>query len=417
MYYYDEVMMLKSRKSNLRVQASDHEIAPRPDQCECESESESESESAPTSIRRIIRRIITPYCTLTLLDNHLTSLNLDQDLHQDLDDMFLRAPTIRRVLEPFQISTAANAPKTQRIKTSAARRPPSPHVKNPDHVAKTAIDDKAVYVLALQTDRDFHQRINDLRKQYFPPRLNKVGAHITLFQALPGSQLDSIVSDLLEIAHPERRFQINTVRARLMPYGVALDAKINQARRLWKTLHQKWGPAGADFLSKQDQQFDAYYTIQNKVEKDVAIQTWEKVRQRFKCEKGWAIGLTLYKYTKGGQWTFHRTFDFAKPVEPQTPPADVPPFRQPGRTGSSHGPFGGTGNSHHPQKRQVEGEMSEGEMTEGEMTDGEGEMTDGEGEMTDGEQVLALFRRFIAEGYEKDRRALPYMGRPPWLER
>ena len=247
--------------------------------------------------------------------------------------MLLRGPVIRRTRQPFQILTAACAPKTQEITTIRAQRPPSPRVKNPDHVANTAIDEKSLYVLTLQTNRDFHDRINDLQKQYVPAQLNNVGAHITLFHALPGSRLNSIVTDLLEIAPPVQRFQIKTLEPRLMSHGVALDTNIHHARPLWKTLHQKWGPAGADFLSKQDQQFDAHYTIQNQVEKDVAIKTWEKVRERFKCDKGWAIGFTLYKYTKGGNWRFHRNFEFAKPVKAENLSVDVPQFGKPGRTG------------------------------------------------------------------------------------
>lgn len=91
---------------------------------------------------------------------------------------------------------------------------------------------------------------------------------------------------------------------------------------------RKWGPAGADFLSKQDQQFKAHYTIQNKVEKDVAQHTWEEVRDRFKSDYGRAIGFTLYQY-KDGHWRYQRTFDFLESPSPTMSSADFPPLGKP----------------------------------------------------------------------------------------
>ena len=114
-----------------------------------------------------------------------------------------------------------------------------------------------------------------------------------------------------------------------MSHGVALDANNQEAHRLWDTLVRKWGPAGADFLSKQDQQFKAHYTIQNKVERDVAQHTWEEIRDRFKGDEGQAIGFTLYQYKKDGHWRYQRAFDFAELPRPPMSPADFPPLGKP----------------------------------------------------------------------------------------
>ncbi|KAL8792204.1 MAG: hypothetical protein Q9195_005226 [Heterodermia aff. obscurata] len=227
------------------------------------------------------------------------------------------------------MSTAAYAPNTQENTTAVAQPHPSPNVKNPDHVANTGIEEESTYVLTLRTNREFHERINDLRKQYFPPQLNKLDAHITLFHALPGSQLASIVSDLLETARTQQRFQIKTLKPLKYAHGVALDASNEDAHRLWTAFERKWGPAGADFLSKQDRQFKAHYTVQNKVEKEVADQTWEEVRDRFESDQGEAIGFTLYKYMKSGHWRFQRTFKFAVEPSPATSLADFPPLGNP----------------------------------------------------------------------------------------
>ena len=169
-------------------------------------------------------------------------------------------------------------------------------------------------MLTLRTDRDFHQRINALRKQYFPPQRNRIGAHITLFHALPSSHLQAIASDLQSTACSNMPFTIQTQEPLRLSHGVALNATHKQADEIFNTLKQKWGPAGANFLSKQDHRFKAHYTIQNKAERDVAQSTWEKVREGFKRDEGRAIGLTLYKYLRGGYWKFQRHFDFADSV-------------------------------------------------------------------------------------------------------
>ncbi|CAF9929312.1 MAG: mannose-1-phosphate guanyltransferase [Heterodermia speciosa] len=227
------------------------------------------------------------------------------------------------------MSTAAYTPKTQE-NTIVAQRPPSPHIKNPDHFANTGIDEDSTYVLTLQTNREFHERINDLRRQYFPAQLNKIDAHITLFHALPGSRLGFILSDLLEIARTEQRFRIQTIKPLQWTHGVALDANNHCAHRLWKLLERKWGSAGADFLSKQDRGgFKAHYTIQNKVEKEVAKQTWEEVRDRFESDEGEVLGFTLYKYAKSGHWIYQQAFDFAESLGPTMSSVDFPSLGNP----------------------------------------------------------------------------------------
>ena len=210
------------------------------------------------------------------------------------------------------------------------QREPSPRLRDPNHIPNTASEEESTYVLTLRTDHAFHQRINDLRKQYFPPRLNKIGAHITLFHALPGSQLESILTDISAVTHKHSPFPVSTHEPMRMSHGVALSAKNAKANEVFNDFKQRWGPADADFLSKQDQSFRAHYTIQNKAEKEVADKSWEEVRNNFKRDHGQAIGLTLYQYMKGGRWKFKSHFDFARPAVPAAPvvgsSADFPPL-------------------------------------------------------------------------------------------
>ena len=207
------------------------------------------------------------------------------------------------------MSIATSAAPVQ-VPQSHDRSPPFP--RNPDHIANTGVEEESTYVLTLRTDPEFHKRIENLRKLYFPPQLNKIGAHITLFHALPGSKLDTITSDLLAFTPLRTPFPIRTLEPTKLAYGVALNAKSREADGIFGALKEKWGPTGGDFLSKQDQHFKAHYTIQNKATKEVALATWEEVKDGFRSDEGTAIGLTLYQYLKGGRWKFQRHFDFAK---------------------------------------------------------------------------------------------------------
>lgn len=235
--------------------------------------------------------------------------------------MLIRALHIQSSVWRLDMSTSASLSATENTPNQC---PSPPRPRDPNHIPNTGFDEESTYVLTLTTNREFHQRINDLRKQYFPPQLNKIGAHITLFHALPGSQLPTIIADLLDLASTQSSFSIKIIEPLKMSHGVALNAKNQEAHRLWNSLMQKWGPAGADFLSKQDQSFRAHYTIQNKAEKDVAQKAWEEVKDRFKSDEGEAIGFTLYRYMKGGYWRYQRTIDFTKSVPPAMSSNDFP---------------------------------------------------------------------------------------------
>ncbi len=78
-----------------------------------------------------------------------------------------------------------------------------------------------------------------------------------------------------------------------------------EAGEIFERLREKW----AGFLSKQDQSFRAHYTVQNKVEKEVAERTLQEVRGTFVGEDGVVGGLVLYRYDKGF-WRDARDFEF-----------------------------------------------------------------------------------------------------------
>lgn len=181
------------------------------------------------------------------------------------------------------------------------------YARRADHTANTTQEGEDSYLLALHTDAEHHKRVTALRTQYFPPKLNKLSAHIALFRALPGSQLATIEADISAAAEKQQTFPIATGKGYLLGHGVAIDANAPPARGIYNGLKEKW----EDFLSKQDKSFKAHYTIQNKVEDGVPQRTLEELQKNFEGSRGQVDGLSLYRYDRG-HWRHMKDFMFPR---------------------------------------------------------------------------------------------------------
>ena len=176
--------------------------------------------------------------------------------------------------------------------------------RRPDHTPNTAQEEVHKYILTLRTNTEHHARVTALRTQYFPSHLNKLSAHIALFRALPGSQLSAIESDILAAATIRQPFPIITGKPFLMGHGVGIHAHVPPAKEIYGELKGKW----EGWLSRQDKSFAPHYTVQNKVERDVALETLKEV-ERLGEMKGVVDGLTLWRYDRG-YWKHERDFMF-----------------------------------------------------------------------------------------------------------
>ncbi|KAL8691064.1 MAG: hypothetical protein Q9218_003626 [Villophora microphyllina] len=180
--------------------------------------------------------------------------------------------------------------------TSAGAYTAENYTRKADHTPQTAQPESETYILALHTDAAHHQALTTLRNKYFPPKLNKLSAHIALFRALPGSQLPKIeksIEDLVRQYHP---FPITADKPFVLSHGVGIEARVPQAKTIFRVLKEQW----EHFLSRQDHSFRAHYTIQNKVDdKEVVHKTLEEVQSVFGGSQGMVTGLALYLYNKG----------------------------------------------------------------------------------------------------------------------
>ena len=214
--------------------------------------------------------------------------------------------------------------------------------------------DQTSYVLTLLTDPAHNHCMNSLRKTYFPPQLNKIPAHITLFHALPGSKLESdVLPGIKQIASRTPPYRVRATNPFRLSHGAGIkvtddidhanDSKRgrNMTRIIHAELRKKWG----EWLSEQDSTPPRFhYTVMNKVNNERVIeQALEQLNKSFQRgedvsggkfdhsgknngqqdgegegghhhEKlhlvGEVQGLILWRYERGGHWTDPEHFEF-----------------------------------------------------------------------------------------------------------
>lgn len=192
------------------------------------------------------------------------------------------------------------------------RAHPAKRSPSPSHVPQTGSAEDNVYVLTLLTDRAHHDRMTALRKRYFPPRINKLAAHLTLFHALPGSKLESsIVPTIQELAARTSPFTVRADSPFRMKKGFAVSVSEGgkQGGNIHKSLQRPWKAEG--FLSDQDAGgARLHYTLMNKVDDELEVSSaYQELVESWQGDEGMVEGLALWRYERG-YWKWVRKFDF-----------------------------------------------------------------------------------------------------------
>lgn len=168
-----------------------------------------------------------------------------------------------------------------------------------------AADDRPL-VVTLQLASRAQQRFDEERAELFPRGRTAVGAHVTLFHALP-SYLRGDAEDELGRLAATSPFPVEIAEVISLGRGVAYRLVAPEAQRLHRRLQDRFRP----HLTPQDAQpLRAHVTVQNKVTPDLAKATLQRLRATFHPETTRAIGLELWRYD-GGPWTPLRRWAFA----------------------------------------------------------------------------------------------------------
>ncbi|KAL1297314.1 hypothetical protein AAFC00_004865 [Neodothiora populina] len=178
--------------------------------------------------------------------------------------------------------------------------------------------DSTVYVLTFLTSKSHHDTMTSLRKKYFPPHLNKLDAHLTLFHALPGDALSSdIIPTLQSVARSTSPFPLNASRPFMLgKHGIAIAVPKTKggepAAQIHETLQAEW----MEMLSPQDAAkggFRAHYTVMNKVDDESVVQKgFEEIKGGWEGCEGVVEGLSLFRYERG-RWVRFEDYKFEGP--------------------------------------------------------------------------------------------------------
>jgi hypothetical protein len=160
-------------------------------------------------------------------------------------------------------------------------------------------------IVTLTLDEASFTFFDTLRRKHFPPSVNFIAAHLTLFHHLPAAN-SSIVQDIISSTRHHTRFPLSITDVVSIGKGVAYKAESLQLMQMHYLLQKKWKA----FLTSQDRQkLWPHITIQNKVSPDVARQTLLQLKDSFESFTVMGIGLSLYSY-EGGPWKLAQHFPF-----------------------------------------------------------------------------------------------------------
>ena len=184
--------------------------------------------------------------------------------------------------------------------------------------------DDAPLVVTLALDAGTQAWLDALRRTHFPPERLVVGAHVTLFHALPGARRPEVQAVLADVAAAMPPFEVMFAAWRSLGRGVAADVESAALVALRGGIARAF--AGA--LTRQDAQgYRPHATVQNKVEPDVARATLAHlVATETLPRTGHAEGLDLWRY-RGGPWEAVAHYGFGgaggRPSAPSPPRPDA----------------------------------------------------------------------------------------------
>lgn len=152
-------------------------------------------------------------------------------------------------------------------------------------------------IVTLQFDEWTATLFETARRTHFPPAINKIPAHLTLFHALPGADETRI---LKAVAAAANRPPFKVAVEGLMPLGRGTAYKIGS--ETLATLRRGLAETFAEDLTRQDRErFRPHVTIQNKVTPEIARATLAALSADFAPFTATAEGLQLWWY-RGGPW-------------------------------------------------------------------------------------------------------------------
>jgi 2'-5' RNA ligase len=157
-------------------------------------------------------------------------------------------------------------------------------------------DEPAPFIVTLTLDGPSQTRFDTLRSAHFPAERLLVGAHVTLFHALPHDLNVARAVNAETAQHAP--FPVQVTGLRFLGRGVAFSLESAPLRAIRDSLRRLW----AVRLTAQDRQaWQPHVTIQNKVEPAVAWALHDRLSDGFTPFLVTATGLAVWIY-RNGPW-------------------------------------------------------------------------------------------------------------------
>ena len=171
------------------------------------------------------------------------------------------------------------------------------HAKGSGDDAARSAPMAAPLILTLKLDAASFERFDDLRRAHFPPALNHIPAHLTLFHHLPGERLAEIGRTLADTA-PAAPLALQATALRKLGRGVAFEIAGAELEDWRARLSETWRAA----LTPQDRQpFRPHVTVQNKVTPPEAAALHDRLASGFQPFEVAGVGVLAWSYL-GGPW-------------------------------------------------------------------------------------------------------------------
>ncbi len=163
-------------------------------------------------------------------------------------------------------------------------------------------------IVTLALDEASQARFEEERRRYYPPTLNRIPAHISLFHALPGEEQPAVEGALALIAGRFGPFAVEVHDLMRLGRGTAYKLRAPELAEIHGELRAAFLP----WLTRQDlQPFRPHIVVQNKAEPEIARALFERLSGQFRPSHAQGVRLLLWRY-EGGPWTLLRAFPFEK---------------------------------------------------------------------------------------------------------
>lgn len=134
------------------------------------------------------------------------------------------------------------------------------------------------------------------RQRWFPPKLNFIPAHVTLFHHLPGDGLARILADVERLCATQTPAPFTTTGLRFLGRGTAYTLAAPGASAFRASLAALWA---ADLTAQDRQAWRPHVTVQNKADPAEARSLHARLLADFSPFDGLATGVRIWHYLNG----------------------------------------------------------------------------------------------------------------------